>query len=777
MPTSLLRAGVLAADLVGGSNRPRYGVRNRHRVAKFAQSVDTETFFTLNMPTVFAEGDIDVKIRWMADGVTTGDVVWGVSFERHQVDVDDLDSDSFATEQTVTDTTSATDGATVETVIPFTAAQYDGVTQGDQFRIRIRRLGTNISDTMAADAQLMTVVIDQDATPAGGGAGFFSDGGGTRAGIGKGSPAPVSAGIEGLAHGSSASAAGDYSLALGKGSTSASPRGVALGGGNARGLRSIAIGSDAEGGYLTTGNYGIAIGRNAQARGLQQVSVGRQAGYGGAKDNAIAIGFNARPGGAGAIVMGRNAWVNHASGGIAIGYDVYSAGGHTINIGRDNTLSAGGNSYQILIGHNNTVGANQGAVVIGWNNAITPGNSAVFITRDAGSSGGYAANDRGVVIGGEDFGAGATQTGAPSECVVLRSGNSKYAGLYFRSTNPARCLSLTAGASGLHSGSTNPYIHQDTVFLAAGTSARFYGYGIHNIVGLVNQVKVGHASLRSRSAYNIFLITGNNNGEADYSMPSGSAEGNVTIGRRAYCAREEYTLGNVVIGRQCYVFNTGGYLNYGNVGIGRQASHKGPGRGNISMGYYCYIYNDSPSDYGIHAGNVALGTWVDVIHHSGTSHMTSGLGHGINAKSWTHGHRAWAAGGSEDIAGNAVPNQASFVVEKHETTDATQTTVITYPIQADKAVAFWGWAVARRTDADGSNAAFSVGNQLVYRNAAGGPTLVGSPANWTMDANQGAPAWTIDTVISGNNLVVRVTGTAAQTLEWVIYLHLVEVRG
>ena len=132
-----------------------------------------------------------------------------------------------------------------------------------------------------------------------------------------------------------------------------------------------------------------------------------------------------------------------------------------------------------------------------------------------------------------------------------------------------------------------------------------------------------------------------------------------------------------------------------------------------------------------------------------------------------------SGGGGAD----SVPNQWGFVLPKIETTDATQTVILTFPAIADKAYAIWGWLVARRTDADGENEVFSVGTQLVYRNTAGGPVLIGDPVAWTSDANQGAPGLAVDFSIVANDIVARVTGIGGKTFEWLGIVNILEVRG
>ena len=151
------------------------------------------------------------------------------------------------------------------------------------------------------------------------------------------------------------------------------------------------------------------------------------------------------------------------------------------------------------------------------------------------------------------------------------------------------------------------------------------------------------------------------------------------------------------------------------------------------------------------------------------------MAQGNSANVDVSGQRAWSSNSGLNTTTNS--NQGSFVIPEVSTADATQTTILTFPTKADKAYALWGWLIARRTDADGFNATFSLSNTLVYRNAAGAPVLVGDPKSWVMDSNQGAPVWTIDISIVANDIVIRVIGTAAQTIKWLGWIQVAEVRG
>lgn len=221
MPTTLLEFVPLAADIRGSStDRPTFNTRNGHRILEFKPGVDDEAFFTSVMPEAYAAAGISVVIEFMADNNTAGNMIIGVAFERLEVGVTDLDSDGFATEKTVSIAVPATSGQLVRATIAFSDAEIDGIVIADAFRMRLRREGTNVSDTASTTIGQMTICrISQAATGGGGGGGgggFFTDGAGTDAGIGKGAVAPVATGANSLAQGNATTANVDQALVHGR---------------------------------------------------------------------------------------------------------------------------------------------------------------------------------------------------------------------------------------------------------------------------------------------------------------------------------------------------------------------------------------------------------------------------------------------------------------------------------------------------------------------------------------------------------------------------------
>lgn len=128
--------------------------RNNHTVLDFDAAVNESIDFEQLLPRNYGGGGITAVIVWSATTATTGNVKWNLAFERHQDEVDDIDSDSFATAQTVTAAAPSTNGARQYSSIAFTnGAQLDSLAVGESFRLRLTRDAVNAADTMLGDAE------------------------------------------------------------------------------------------------------------------------------------------------------------------------------------------------------------------------------------------------------------------------------------------------------------------------------------------------------------------------------------------------------------------------------------------------------------------------------------------------------------------------------------------------------------------------------------------------------------------------------------------------
>lgn len=138
------------------------GYRNERAILSFDPTSNEEATVEAVLPNTYNGGGLTVRIFWMSASATTGNVKWDAQIERNQDDAFDVDgADSFATEQTVTDTTASVAGEHSVATITFTAgAQMDNTVAGELFRLRLIRDAADAADTMNSDdAQVMMVEV------------------------------------------------------------------------------------------------------------------------------------------------------------------------------------------------------------------------------------------------------------------------------------------------------------------------------------------------------------------------------------------------------------------------------------------------------------------------------------------------------------------------------------------------------------------------------------------------------------------------------------------
>lgn len=143
------------------SNYATLDTRNGHPVLDFDTTTQETAIWTGVLPRHYAGGGITVYIHWAATSATSGTIGWDVSFERIGDGSQDIDSDGFATAQTVTAATvPGTSGNVDITNVAITdGANIDSIAVGEAFRIRVRRDVTN--DTASGDAELVAVELKE----------------------------------------------------------------------------------------------------------------------------------------------------------------------------------------------------------------------------------------------------------------------------------------------------------------------------------------------------------------------------------------------------------------------------------------------------------------------------------------------------------------------------------------------------------------------------------------------------------------------------------------
>lgn len=130
--------------------------RNSILVLEFDATTQESAVFVGVMPdNVVLTNGLTVRLFWMADTATSGNVRWGISFEEAGTD---NDSDSFSTVTQANGTANGTSG--IETITSITATDIDSLVAGDRYRLKITRIADDATnDTMTGDAQLIAVEV------------------------------------------------------------------------------------------------------------------------------------------------------------------------------------------------------------------------------------------------------------------------------------------------------------------------------------------------------------------------------------------------------------------------------------------------------------------------------------------------------------------------------------------------------------------------------------------------------------------------------------------
>jgi hypothetical protein len=130
--------------------------RNSIAVLDFDSATDENAHFVGILPEgASLSSGLVVRLHWMATTATSGNVRWGVQFERGNTD---LDSNSFDTAVEVNGSANATSG--IPTITTITITTIDGLTAGDLFRAKVYRNADDATnDTMTGDAELIAVEV------------------------------------------------------------------------------------------------------------------------------------------------------------------------------------------------------------------------------------------------------------------------------------------------------------------------------------------------------------------------------------------------------------------------------------------------------------------------------------------------------------------------------------------------------------------------------------------------------------------------------------------
>lgn len=132
--------------------------RNSISVLEFDANTQESAIFVGVMPdNVVLTNGLTVRLWWMGDTATTGNVRWGVSFEDTGTD---NDADSFSAVTQANGAANGTSGIETVTTITATSGNIDSIAAGDRYRLRVTRIADDATnDTMLGDAQLVAVEV------------------------------------------------------------------------------------------------------------------------------------------------------------------------------------------------------------------------------------------------------------------------------------------------------------------------------------------------------------------------------------------------------------------------------------------------------------------------------------------------------------------------------------------------------------------------------------------------------------------------------------------
>jgi len=131
--------------------------RNGHPIISFDDTVAENVLFDSIIPSNYNAGNISFDIDWVAASAIIGGVTWGIEIEGNVPGGTDIDSDSFAAQQTGNSTTNGTSGIITRTTITLTQAEADAVAASDSYRVRVQRIVSDGGDTMVGDAQIVKI--------------------------------------------------------------------------------------------------------------------------------------------------------------------------------------------------------------------------------------------------------------------------------------------------------------------------------------------------------------------------------------------------------------------------------------------------------------------------------------------------------------------------------------------------------------------------------------------------------------------------------------------
>lgn len=160
--STLLTFAAAAYEPVSSGATP--DTRNGHLVLDYDDTTDESAIFSSVMPRNYSGGGITVYVHYAMTSATTGKVRWDVALERVGDSQQDIDSDGFATAQSINVAAVPGTSGYVDIVsAAFTdGAQMDSIAVGEGFRLKVTRVPSDTSnDTATGDAELRWVEIKE----------------------------------------------------------------------------------------------------------------------------------------------------------------------------------------------------------------------------------------------------------------------------------------------------------------------------------------------------------------------------------------------------------------------------------------------------------------------------------------------------------------------------------------------------------------------------------------------------------------------------------------
>ncbi len=141
-----------------------YGTNFPYMYLEFDKAIEEHAWWLFALPPNFdPTKDIKVSIYWIAETLTTGDVVWGVSVKgREECEAWDV---ALGTEVKRTDTTHGTVKSVVKTEITLTPTEH-ALAANDAVILELARKAVDGCDNLDEDADVVMVKLDIPINPA-----------------------------------------------------------------------------------------------------------------------------------------------------------------------------------------------------------------------------------------------------------------------------------------------------------------------------------------------------------------------------------------------------------------------------------------------------------------------------------------------------------------------------------------------------------------------------------------------------------------------------------